>query len=412
MNLNRTKPLVAACIVVLCNFLLMIDNARAQDKRDIQPLFQIEIPHELPQPEKTFNEIRDLILNNYYSDKISDEALYWSAIKGMLRHISPPENPDLAKIWTPEEYENVLLTLQGEQISFGIKSSFNAAEGSLTVSEVIPGSPSDGVLQPMDRILRINSEKLKNRSVADINSLLKGEEGEEITLTINRDIEVFDVTIIRKKFNTPNLIITGLTEEVLLVDLRSFSADISKDLKKELAKYSEKRFKSIIIDLRNNSGGVFAEALRVIELFLPEKSILLRTMQRDTGLQNYVSSNKNPFEFDIAILMNEKTASSAEILAAALQEHRKALLIGSGTYGKGVFDRIYTLENNFRVRFITGAMYSPRGKTWQGKGLIPDFLVNQNEDTLKALMKLTPEERFRKDVGIITAYKLLDRDLD
>lgn len=412
MNLHRTKPLATVCIIVLFNFLLMTGIIRAQEKRDVQPLFPIEIPHELPQPEETFNEIRDLILEHYYSDKISSEALYWSAIKGMLRHISPPENPDLAKIWTPEEYENVLLNLQGEQISLGIKSSFNPAEGSLTVSEVIPGSPSDGVLQNLDRILRINSEKLKNRSVSDINRLLKGEEGEEITLTINRDIEVFDVTIIRRKFDTPNLIITELTEDVLLIDLKSFSADISKDLKNKLTKYSEKGFKNIIIDLRNNSGGVFAEALRVIELFLPEKSILLRTMQRDTGLQNYVSSNKAPFEFDLAILMNEKTASSAEILATALQDHSKALLIGSGTYGKGVFDRTYTLENNFRIRFITGAMYSPKGKTWQGKGLVPDFLVDQNEDTLKALMKLTPEERFRKDVGLITAYKLLDRGLD
>lgn len=412
MHLHRTKSLVRVCLFVFSNLLIVTGVIGAQEKRAVQPLFPIEITHELPQPEKTFNEIKELILENYYSDKISNEALYWSAIKGMLRHISPPENPELAKIWTPEEYEKVLLNLQGEQISFGIKSSFNPAEGSLTVSEVIPGSPADGVLQEMDRILRINSEKLKNRPVSDINRLLKGEEGEEIILTINRDIEIFDVTIIRKKFNTPNLIITELTENVLLIDLKSFSADISKDIKNELTKYSEKGFESIIIDLRNNSGGVFAEALRVIELFLPEKSILLRTMQRDTGLQNYVSSNTAPLNFDIAILMNEKTASSAEILATALQDHGKALLIGSGTYGKGVFDRTYTLENNFKVRFITGAMYSPKGKTWQGKGLVPDFLVDQDDDILKALMKLTPEERFRKDVGLITAYKLLDRGLD
>jgi len=407
MQLNKTRFLLTVCIVILCNFILLIKNTPAQNQKEFDPLFPIGITHELPQPEKTFNEIKDLILNNYYSDKISEEALYWAAIKGMLRHISPPENPELAKIWTPDDYENVLLALQGEQISLGIKSSFNAKDGSLTVSEVIPGSPSDGLLQPLDRILRINSDSLKNKSVSDINKLLKGEEGEKINLTVNRDIEIFDVTIIRQKFNTPNLIITKLTEELLLVELKNFSSDISKDLKKKLTQYSEEGFKNIIIDLRNNAGGLFAEALLVVELFLPEKSILLRTLRRESGLQNYVSSNKNPFEYNIAILINERTASSAEILSSALQDHRKTLLIGSGTFGKGVFDRTYTLENDFRVRFITGAMYSPRGKTWQGKGLIPDFLVNQNENTLKALMKLTPKERFQKDVGIITAYKLL-----
>lgn len=412
MKNYKTKFLVTVCIIFVFNFLLLTNNIHAEDKKEFTPLFPINISHKLPQPEKTFNEVKDLILNNYYSDKISEEALYWAAIKGMLRHISPPENPGLAKIWTPDEYEEVLLTMHGEQISLGIKSSYNAGDGSLTISEVIDGSPSDGALQPMDRILRINSEKLKGRPVSDINRLLKGEEGEKITLTINRDVEVFDVIIERKKFNVPNLVVTPLTKGVLLVELKSFSMDISKQLKEKLESYREDEIKNVIIDLRNNQGGMFIEALRIVELFLPEKSILLRTLQRENGLQNYVSVNKVPFEFDIAILINDKTASSAEILAAALQDHRKALLVGSGTFGKGVFDRTYTLENNFRIRFITGAMYSPVGRTWQGKGLTPDFLVDQDENTLKAIMKLTPEERLRKDVGLITAYKLLNREPD
>jgi carboxyl-terminal processing protease len=96
-------------------------------------------------------------------------------------------------------------------------------------------------------------------------------------------------------------------------------------------------------------------------------------------------------------------------MASALQDHQKALIVGIGTYGKAVFEKTFTLKNDYHVKFITGAMYSPKGKSWQGKGIVPDFLVEQNNDTLNALMKLEPKKRFQKDVAMITAYKLLNR---
>ena len=111
----------------------------------------------------------------------------------------------------------------------------------------------------------------------------------------------------------------------------------------------------------------------------------------------------------MAILVNKKTASSAEVLSSTLQDHKKALLIGTRTFGKGIFERTFTLENNYRVKFITGAMYSPAGRTWQSKGIVPDFLVEQDKNTLAHLLRLEAKERFRKDVAMITAYKLLSR---
>jgi carboxyl-terminal processing protease len=407
---NKTKVLlhIPVAVVFILSIFLSYECA-AEEKTDFEPLFPIDLKHDFPKSKEVFEEVKELILNNYYSDKITEEILYWAAVKGMLRHISPPSNPDLAKIWTSDEYEIVENTLHGEQVSIGIKSTYNAKEGSLTISEIFPGSPAEGLLKPMDRILRVNSQPLKNRSINDVNNLLKGEEGKEITLTINRDIEILEVKIIRKKFETQNLIITQLTDRMLLVEIKKFTLNISKELEEELIKYRNSTVQSVIIDLRNNTGGILSEALKIVELFLPEKHILLRTVQRETGLQNYVSGNKEPFNFDVAILANKKTASSAEIMASALQDHQKALIVGIGTYGKAVFEKTFTLKNDYHVKFITGAMYSPKGKSWQGKGIVPDFLVEQNNDTLNALMKLEPKKRFQKDVAMITAYKLLNR---
>ncbi|MBI4843954.1 MAG: PDZ domain-containing protein [Nitrospirae bacterium] len=381
--------------------------AHAQDSAPLQPLFPVGLGHDFRDSEETFKEVKKLILDNYYTEDISEEALYWAAIEGMLRHISPPENKDLAKIWTAEDYQKVLDGLKGEQVSIGIKSSFNASDGSLTVTEVMPGSPAENILMANDRIMKIGTEMLKGKSVKEINDLLDGEEGTDVTMTINREIQIFDVTIKRKRFDTENLIVTRLADSIALVEIKRFTEGMFEKLRDEINGLRDGNFRRLIIDLRNDPGGVFMEPLRISELFLPEKNILLRTYTREKKNQNYVSVNKEPLDFEIAVLVNGKTASSAEILAGSLRDHQKAFIIGTKTYGKGVFEKTFTLKNDYRVKFITGVMYTPRGDAWQGKGLLPDFVVDQDDKTVEALLKLDVNDRLKKDVALITAVKLL-----
>lgn len=405
-NSSKYLRLIAAGVFFL-GIVLLSPWSLAEEQTTLKPLFPVGLKHEFPESKKTFEEVRNLILKHYYSDKITEDALYWASIQGMLRHISPPQAPGLSKIWTAEEYEKILLSRQGNQVSIGIKSSFNPNEGRLTITEVLPNSPAEFILKPLDHILRIDAQPLQGKTLQELNAMLDGKEGTEVTLTVNRDIKVFDVTLKRRKFQTENLVISRLTDTLALVEIKQFTAKLSKNLKKELKKLKADGFQKLIIDLRNNPGGVFAESLRIVELLLPEKSILLRTYQQEQKLQNYVSSNTKPFEFDMAVLANHNTASSAEIVASALQEQRKALIIGTKTYGKGVFEKTFKLHNDFHVKFITGAMYSPKGISWQDKGVTPDFLVDQDDKTVEALLKMEIEQRFRKDVALITAYKLL-----
>lgn len=411
--LQRWKPTCHHLFTIVIGCLLIgtltATSCRAAEQIKARALFPVDIDHSFPEAEKTFMEIRDLILNQYYSGEITRDALYWAAIKGMLRHISPPKTPELCTIWPASEYEKVFRSINGEQVSIGVKSTFNPADGSLTVTEIAPNSPADGILHPMDRILRVNSGKLKGKTLGDINSILSGAEGEKILLTIIRDVQIFEVSIVCRKFNRQNLIATPLTDRIAMVEIRQFTAGIADELKSELEKLAASGTEALIIDLRNNLGGVFIDALKAVELFLPKNHILMRTQMRDTNVKNYVSVNTTPFAFNIAVLINGKTASSAEILAVALRDHQKGILIGTRTYGKGIFEKTFTLENEMRVKFITGAMYSPKGNSWHGQGILPDFVVAQEDKTLAALLKLPPLKRAGKDVAIITALKLLRR---
>ena len=396
----------AACIFAFC--LVALPLAPGEEQAKQKPIFPVALDHEFKDAGEAFEEVRALILEHYYSDTITDEALYWAAIKGMLRHVSPPEHPELGAIWTPARYEKVADSLKGERVSIGIKSSFNGVDGSLTVSEVIPGSPSEGIVMPYDRILRIDGQVLKGKPVKEIDHLLQGEVGTNVALTVVRDIKVFELTITREKFKTPNMVAAMLPENVAYVEIRRITDGVSKELGVELKELKEQGANKLIFDLRNNGGGVFAESMRIAELLLPEKHILLRTITRANNLQNYVSSTKEPCSFgSVAVLVNEGTASSCEIIAGAFRDHKVALIVGTHTYGKGVFEKTFTLKNDYRVKFIIGAMYTPRGQSWQTRGLLPDFAVKQDPKTLGALRKLEPKERLPKDVGLLTAYKLL-----
>ncbi|ACL05591.1 C-terminal processing peptidase [Desulfatibacillum aliphaticivorans] len=403
----RKRPLVF--LVAAISILLIACPSPAGTDSAFEPLFPIELKHDFPQAQKTFQEAKDLILANYYTAGISEDALYWAAIQGMLRYISPPKNPELAKIWTAEQYEHILESLTGVQVSLGFQSTFKPKEGSLDVEEVSPGSPAADILQPLDRILRINKTPLKGKSVAEVQALLAGEEGDQVELTVNRDIKIFNVTLTHEKVEAENVKATPLDNSVALLEIKRFSAGLSDKLAEELGALEEQGITRLIIDMRDNPGGVFMQALACAELFLPEKAVVLRTLKRDTQKANYISNNKNPFNFECIILVNQRTASSAEILAASLRDNGKAVIVGTRTYGKGVFEKTFTLENGCRLKFITGAMYSPGMQSWQGRGLAPDFLVEQDEKTLAALRKLPPAQRMKKDVALITAHKLLLR---
>lgn len=399
------KKLIHALLIFI--IICAVSTAYAEDNTRLEPLFPVALEHSFPDSKATFEDIKKLILENYYSDDISEDALYWAAIEGMLRRISPPENRELAKIWTPEEYAKILDGLKGEQVSIGIKTSFNSGDGSLTVNEILPGSPAENILMQYDRILKVDSEMLKGKPVSEISRLLDGDEGTEVRLKVNRGTEIFDVTIKRRKFETENLIVTRLSDGIALIEIKRFTEGMFEKLRDELAALKNEKFQKLVIDLRNDPGGVFMEPLKIVELFLPEKGILLRTSTRDKKSQNYVSTNKAPLDFDIAVLVNGNTASSSEILAGSLRDHQKAMIIGTKTYGKGVFEKTFTVKNDYRVKFITGVMYTPKGQPWQGKGLLPDFVVDQDDKTVEAVLKLDINDRLRKDIGLITALKLL-----
>ncbi|MEQ8905427.1 S41 family peptidase [Ekhidna sp.] len=378
-------------------------NLSAQQK----PLFDVSL-HKSANADSTLAEVQQLILSNYYYDGITKSDLTWAAIEGILRHISPPESPELATLWTDEEYEKIVNSLKGIRVTMGFNSSFNANDGSLTVTSLIEDSQAEKNLAVSDRILRIDNQTLKGKSIDEINQLLDGELGQSSTLKVVRDISVFEVTLTRDSLKIDNLIVTRIPAyKAALVELKKITLGQADELKVELAQLENEGVKNIILDLRNNTGGVLNEGVNIARLFMKKNDIVLRTQSRANSITNYVSDVDQFYDLNLVVLINENTASAAEIIAGALQDHKRALLVGKKTYGKGVIETTFTLKNDYRLKFITSAMYSPKGVSWQSKGLLPDYYIDQSQANYNEVVNLAINDRVRNDLHLSTALKLL-----
>ena len=385
-------------------YFLIIGSASSQT---IKPLFPINAEKAHGDQQALFEEVKSQIMTSYYTDELTEDDLYWAAIQGMLRHISPPSAPNLATIWTHEEHKKVENSLKGINVSLGIKSSYDANTGSLLVTGIEENSSAEGMIQKYDRILRIDGEALKGKSIKKINEMMNGPEGSQTVLTINRDVEILKIKLKRKAFGVKNLEVSLIpSHNTALIEIHKFYLGLNGDLDVELAILKKDSIQNIIFDLRHNTGGVLNEGVQVANLFLSPKNIILRTKSRSTAI-NRIGASRIGYDFNMVTLIDENTASASEIVVSALQDHKRSTIIGTKSYGKGVIETTYKLSDDYRVKFITSAMYSATGKSWQSKGLLPDFLVEQNNASYNALKDQPIQKRLASDIYLSTALKLL-----
>jgi len=409
MNLSAQHPPVARMLVLV---LLLIITFNTQGKQTnggrphYPPLFPLQLRTDFPKPAESFKELLRLVRDNYYSDVITEQALYYAAMEGILRGVSPPQLKDRRNIWSPEDFKLILESLTGVQSTVGIKSNFNPGDGALTVREVLPGSPAQTLLRPLDRIMRINGESLKGKSAQQINALLRGNPGDTVRFKVIRDIELLDVEIQLEIFKTRPLSTDTLPGGVAYIALRKITKGSAASIAKQLNVIQKQGSQGLILDLRGNGGGIFAESLKIAELFLPARKKVVHTLQRGGEIKTYISGNSQPADLKTVIVVDKKTASAAEILTAALQGNQRAQVVGTTTFGKATLEQTFELGNGYRARFIIGALYGPGGKSWYGEGVRPDFAVTNTDLPATADSARPVHKRLARDPQLEAAWRL------
>ncbi len=340
--------------------------------------------NELFQP---FWEAWTLVHQLYVEQPLNDVELMRGAIRGMLQALGDPHTGYM----TPEEFADAQAPLEGEYEGIGAWVDVTATY--LTIISPIPGSPAEKAgLRPGDQIIAVNGEDMTGVPPELVRRKVLGPAGEPVVLTIRRtnengEVEEFDVTIVRAKITIKSVEYTMMDNGIGYVRLITFGEKTPQELENALRDLLAQHPKGLILDLRNNGGGYLSTAVAVASQFLPPDQVVLYERSGDGTEEAYYTRGK-PLAADLplVVLVNEGTASASEIVAGALQDHGRAVLVGERTFGKGSVQQWIPLQSDGGAVRITVAYWlTPNKRLIHKQGLTPDEEVPLDEAEIQWL---------------------------
>ena len=360
--LRRHRP-CHPTIILLCALLCLYPAlAMAVEDKDQETYKNLE----------TFANVLSLLENNYVHEVNPDEVLQ-GAIKGMLDVLDPHSS-----YMKPASYKDLQIETQGSFSGIGIE--ITQKDGVLIVVSPIEGTPAfkQGV-QPGDRIIKIGDQFTKGLNLGEAVDLLRGPKGSEVTISILRKgwTDIQEITLVRDEIPIHSVKARLLEPGFPYLRVTNFQSKTTADLRNELNKMAAKeKIAGLILDLRNNPGGLLEQAVNVSDLFLDEGMIVYTDGRLKEQNMEYMAHPGGPhYDFPMVILVNGGSASASEIVAGALQDHKRALIIGEQTFGKGSVQTIFPLSNGAGLRLTTALYFTPNGTSIQAKGITPDLIV-------------------------------------
>jgi len=322
-----------------------------------------------------------MIIRNGYVDesKTSYKDLVHAALGGMVQSLDP-----YSQFMEPPSYRSLKEETQGEFGGIGIQ--LGVKDGTLSVISPMEDTPAfrAGILAG-DKIIEINDEKTDGMSIPDAIKRLRGDKGSGVTVKIlrnNRDIKDFPLKrdVIKISSVKGARVLSG---DIGYVRITQFSEPTAAALHEAMAKLAIKNIRGLILDLRNNPGGLLTSAIQVSETFLKKGTVIVSTRGREgtpAGPTARASGDHPYVDFPMAILVNAGSASAAEIVAGALQDNKRAILVGDTTFGKGSVQSVVPIEGGAALRLTTARYYTPSGRSIHEKGIEPDIVVPLTPD--------------------------------
>lgn len=315
-------------------------------------------------------------LEEYYIGDIDTESMTENAIKGYVAGL----NDDYSEYLTKEEYEELLISVTGDYVGIGIYMTQDI-EGNIIVVSPIIGSPAEEAgLQSGDIIVTINGENCSEMDLNTASTKIKGKEGTTVELEILREKETFTKTVERRTVEIQDSRSEILQGNIGYIELTTFDEGCADKVEQYLLEFQNKGINSVIIDLRDNTGGVVTEAIDFAELFIKRGDIIMRTYNKAENETITKSNNTKPVDMEIVLLVNEYSASATEIVAAALKDNEVATIVGTTTYGKGVMQEVMPLFDG-ALKVTIEEFKTPNGNEINNIGIMPDELVEDNIET-------------------------------
>ena len=319
---------------------------------------------------KTFTEVLSMVKRHYVED-VKSKDLVHGAIKGMLNSLDPHSS-----FMTQEGYKEMQVETKGEFGGIGIQIGIK--DNILTVIAPIEDTPAyKAGIQAGDKILKINTVSTRDMTLQDAVSKMRGAPKTTVTISIMREgwKEIKDFTLTREIIKVKSVKSKVLDSSIGYVKLNQFQEQTSADLAAALKKLNEEKITSLVLDLRNDPGGLLNSAIDVTSQFLPKGKLVVYTKTRSGDKQEYFTDDNDHFTLPMIVLVNQGSASASEIVAGALKDWNRAVILGTVTFGKGSVQTVIPLSDGSGLRLTTAKYYTPKGKSIQGTGITPDIIV-------------------------------------
>lgn len=317
-------------------------------------------------------------------DPPSDEELVRGAVKGMAKTVKS-SGDDFALFYSPKAYRSFQEVTTGQFSGIGVW--LKDREGRLEIVSVIPSTPAQRAgLQSGDVIDAIDGESVGSLNSDEAVNRIKGKEGSAVNLGIHRDGEAINFDITRETIELPNLLANRTPEGLGYVRLFGFSRGAGDQLRDEVKKLTDEGAEGIILDLRDNGGGLFSEGVSVASVFIEEGEIVSYKERSDPEV-SYDAEGDAFEDVPLVVLVNEGTASASEIVTGALQDTNRAVVVGKTTYGKGSVQEVLPLSDASALKLTIGAYFTPDGTQINGTGIEPDVEVDADPETQKERAK-------------------------
>lgn len=339
------------------------------------------------------------VLEKKYLGEIDEQILIDGAVEGLISALKDPYSEYISA----DEMETYTSTVLGNYVGIGIYMIRNTDKDLIEVQSPIKGSPAEEVgILAGDLIVKVDGVEYTGAQMTEVSNHIKGKDGTTVTLEILRGTQTLSFDVQRREVKLNHVEGKKIENNIGYIGFSTFDTDCAKEFKEVYTNLKSQGIESLIIDLRNNGGGLVTEVLEIVEYIVEKDSTMLITMDKNNKEKIQKSQSDPIIDLPIVVLVNEYTASASEILAGALQDHNKAKIVGTTTYGKGVIQQLMSMSTGNGLKLTVEEYYTPNRNKINGKGITPDEII-ELPDTVTNILSVKEDE----DTQLKKAIELL-----
>lgn len=333
--------------------------------------------------------VLQMLIDTYYLDEVDSESFATGIYKGFVSSLDDP----YSTYYTKEEYANLIESSSGVYHGIGAVVSQDVKTGIITIVRPYKEGPAfkEGLL-PDDILYKVEGEEVTGKDLTEVVSKIKGKEGTKVNVTIYREgvTDPMDFTIVRQKINIPTIEYEMLQDNIGYIQIVEFDEITIPQFKSALKALEKKGMKSLVVDVRNNPGGLLNSVVDILDRLLP-KGLIVYTEDKYGKRLEEKAVDSDRYDKPLAVLINGNSASASEIFAGALQDYEKATLVGTTSFGKGIVQKVIPLTDGTAIKLTISKYFTPKGRNIHGTGIVPDVEIELEEE-LKQMITIPHDQ--------------------